>query len=560
MAHFNKLQFSNFRAFQEPVTIDFSEITVLTGANNSGKSSFLKALQVLKNNLQLSVFSDLNFAQGTHNLGDFNSTKNKDTPENSINISLVCTTDVKENNAEENNAEEKVCFDLRYAPFPNFTEKAYLKGLNLGLIHGEQYYNILEFNCNFNNHLPFDERIEVHINLQNFIEKKNNKYNYLFDENELRHKLAASAYELSSLSSSIDDDITLSLEGKANDMHPSRFPAFLEANINTDLWNWLFEEDFWESEEGQSFFEAYNGREIDEDEDEFDYRYKAMNYVFDDILNLNSVASDIHEWITLKLDNLLHLIQNIHHLGAFRGESKRIYGFSESHSIDAILFDLGQRYDMLRSNEKAFLNKWLSEFGIGDELVVQRLPGIGTIVKIKSKGKEYSLADLGFAYAQLLPIIIKTVLIANESVEKLSTIEFDLDFGGAKKPKEPKKEKAYTYNTTLLLLEEPESHLHPKLQSQLADFFGLANNLFNIHFIVETHSEYLIHKLRYLVLTKEIKPQSVNIYYIDGLNAKASERIKNIRIRQDGTLTNDFGGGFVDESSRWMELLKVSPN
>ncbi|MBD0258378.1 MAG: AAA family ATPase, partial [Cytophagales bacterium] len=52
------------------------------------------------------------------------------------------------------------------------------------------------------------------------------------------------------------------------------------------------------------------------------------------------------------------------------------------------------------------------------------------------------------------------------------------------------------YNPTLLLIEEPESHLHPKLQADLADFFAAASSRYNLQFAIETHSEYFIHKLR----------------------------------------------------------------
>ncbi len=49
----------------------------------------------------------------------------------------------------------------------------------------------------------------------------------------------------------------------------------------------------------------------------------------------------------------------------------------------------------------------------------------------------------------------------------------------------------------MVLLEEPESNLHPNLQSKLADFLIDASDRFGIKWVIETHSEYFIRKLQY---------------------------------------------------------------
>jgi AAA15 family ATPase/GTPase len=68
----NKISVENFRVFKEKTTFQLKPITILTGPNNSGKSSLLKLINLLyssfdKNNST----NELLFNSGNHNLGTF---------------------------------------------------------------------------------------------------------------------------------------------------------------------------------------------------------------------------------------------------------------------------------------------------------------------------------------------------------------------------------------------------------------------------------------------------------------------------------------------------------
>ena len=111
-----------------------------------------------------------------------------------------------------------------------------------------------------------------------------------------------------------------------------------------------------------------------------------------------------------------------------------------------------------------------------------------------------------------------------------------------------------TYNQQhpiTVALEEPESHLHPKYQSLLADMFLEANEKYNIHFIIETHSEYLIRKAQVLVAKHQYeneetlnKENPFKVYYVP-LGDKPYE----MEFNADGRFKNEFGKGFFDEAS-----------
>lgn len=111
-----------------------------------------------------------------------------------------------------------------------------------------------------------------------------------------------------------------------------------------------------------------------------------------------------------------------------------------------------------------------------------------------------------------------------------------------------------TYNQLhpiTVALEEPECHLHPMYQSLLADMLNEAYKDYNVHFIVETHSEYLIRKAQVLVAQREYKKEEelsednpFKVYYIPN-DSEPYEMAFNT----DGRFKNEFGKGFFDEAS-----------
>ena len=106
-----------------------------------------------------------------------------------------------------------------------------------------------------------------------------------------------------------------------------------------------------------------------------------------------------------------------------------------------------------------------------------------------------------------------------------------------------------------LAIEEPEVSLHPCWQSMLADILVDANKS-GIHFIVETHSEYLIRRTQAMVANfktrKEYQEKPFVVYYIER-NGEAYDLDYTI----SGRFAKSFGPGFFDEASRSsVEILK----
>jgi AAA15 family ATPase/GTPase len=73
---------------------------------------------------------------------------------------------------------------------------------------------------------------------------------------------------------------------------------------------------------------------------------------------------------------------------------------------------------------------------------------------------------------------------------------------------EPNKEKP-----SLLIIEEPEAHLHPKVQVQLMEIFAELTK-HNVKVILTSHSNYMFNKLSNMLLKKEIAPEKVGVYHM----------------------------------------------
>ena len=150
------------------------------------------------------------------------------------------------------------------------------------------------------------------------------------------------------------------------------------------------------------------------------------------------------------------------------------------------------------------------------------------------------LADEGYGLTQLISLFIQIDIVIKEN--EMYSNRFQ----------------RITKIHRFVAIEEPEIHLHPKYQSLLADMFVEAYQKYNIHFIIETHSEYLIRKLQVLVADKENKltPNDVSLNYVDKDENGISTNRK-IEIREDGCLSAPFGTGFFDESKNLvMKMMK----
>lgn len=173
------------------------------------------------------------------------------------------------------------------------------------------------------------------------------------------------------------------------------------------------------------------------------------------------------------------------------------------------------------------LDWWLREFGLADRAHSEDRGRIGIGLSVTPKGldREVDLTSVGVGVSQVLPVILLCLL------------------------GEP---------GTLLVLEQPELHLHPTLQQDLADFL-LACARSGRQIVLETHSEHLVNRLRYRIAKDETDETHELVGLIFAENDNGETRYREPDINVYGGLGDDWPAGFLDLTAlEAKELIRAS--
>ena len=239
---------------------------------------------------------------------------------------------------------------------------------------------------------------------------------------------------------------------------------------------------------------------------------------------------------------------------------QRLHSYEEKSSLVSLLKEYKKCLRIIKQNRRpdkdtvlvnfgtvdyqagGFINRWLKELGIAQELVIEEdSEGLGFRLFLKKeKHSITSLADEGRGITQVVLILLQIEVAI--MLKKISRTGYCNDF-------------TVCIDHPTLAIEEPEVSLHPCWQSKLAEIFVDASK-HGVHFIVETHSEYLIRKTQAMVANyktrKEFEEMPFVVYYIER-NGDAYD----LEYTETGRFAKSFGPGFLDEASRSsVEILK----
>lgn len=291
------------------------------------------------------------------------------------------------------------------------------------------------------------------------------------------------------------------------------FPCYDERNI----FNLLL---------SQYFIEKYNDVEKDNLYEKISDRNSKLNAdesKIKDILKSLEYSSNI---ISHFYKELVNDTFRFTYIGPFRVCPSRVYR-DEEISYSYVEKD-GEKLSSILlkdyKNEKKILSRlsqMLKRINGFDVDVEEKTDGYFSIVLGDGLSKKKNLVDVGFGISQILPILVQI-------------IEFDLDNTSGKK---------YCY------IEQPELHLHPAMQSDLANVFveSVSNNM-NNNYIIETHSEHLIRKLQILVADKNLSfnKEMLKIYFVDKDN-EGNSFVKEMKVNDSGIFEDEWPTGFFDQ-------------
>lgn len=232
------------------------------------------------------------------------------------------------------------------------------------------------------------------------------------------------------------------------------------------------------------------------------------------------ITSDISELINSKIKKSF---SNVKYIKPVRATAQRYYRYQELsiEEIDAEGANIAMFLESLPTHDKLDLNNWL-ESKIGITVNPKREGGhIALFVTDTHAKSSQNIADMGFGYSQVLPILVQAWLSQNESERMLPTTT-----------REP---------TSALVIEQPELHLHPDFQAKLATVFGeLAaiskkrDDPFPI--IIETHSPQIVNRFGEMIEANELAPEDIGVYLFEESDGKHTLREANFNHK--GALEN----------------------
>ncbi|RMG49112.1 MAG: DUF3696 domain-containing protein [Acidobacteria bacterium] len=220
-------------------------------------------------------------------------------------------------------------------------------------------------------------------------------------------------------------------------------------------------------------------------------------------------------------DSLETVFRRLFYIGPLRKAPERIYFTSGQTPQDVGMS--GERVAEVlwiahrtRGRERRLLDEiqqWLGKFGIASQLELEPLGETNYRVMLidPSTRIEVNLADVGFGASQVLPVIVECL---------------------------------YAPEGSLLLMEQPEIHLHPKAQATLGDLFIEAVRRGDRQLIVETHSEHVLSRVRRRMAEGKIAPDEVAIYYFQPTSK--GTRVQEIKLNEYGQY-EEFPEGFFEE-------------
>ncbi|WP_017303702.1 AAA family ATPase [Spirulina subsalsa] len=167
---------------------------------------------------------------------------------------------------------------------------------------------------------------------------------------------------------------------------------------------------------------------------------------------------------------------------------------------------------------------WLGEISPGTRINVQASSQLD-LVSLKyfyGLSNPYRATNVGFGISYTLPIIV-AILSAQPG--------------------------------SLILLENPEAHLHPKGQAKMGELLALDASC-GIQIVVETHSDHVLNGLRLAVYHGKLSPDDVQLHYLERFERRGESKTKVIspHIDKQGRI-DEWPDGFFDEWDKSLEAL-----
>ncbi len=182
----------------------------------------------------------------------------------------------------------------------------------------------------------------------------------------------------------------------------------------------------------------------------------------------------------------------------------------------------------LPPQSKLFTNtiEWLKKMNLATGLLVKSLGGSARYeLLIENNGELSNLKDVGVGVSQVLPVIVAAL---------------------------------FAKSGHIVIVEEPESHLHPLAQTELAELFATISRERKVQFIIESHSEHFLNRLQRRVAEGVIESDDIAAYFCRRENSSAE--LEPLRLNIFGEIENwpdnFFGDEMADIAGRTLAAMQ----
>jgi predicted ATP-dependent endonuclease of OLD family len=544
----NKIGFKNFRRFQNFNPLDYSGITFLVGRNNAGKSTLVKALLLIDNYFKVDPIESLSFGNNVledANIVTYGRAKNHQAQENYIKFTQEIENYLIELTVTGEN--DKAFANVHLLSITDISRKLnFIFNIQNGFIRVVKYREKQINNFNLEEKFILEELYDLNnqINKTNIqladpsLKKTSNEYIELL---VMREKLLLKSQnlemnlkyfnDLKSVNSVVEkDEVLFSLDEDFGNL--KSFSEIVDGFLRQSMLQYERE-----------FQNVQNGEQASER--------------FEDLRALKELEP---AFIESSFSHFMTLMRNISiaYMGANPAKQSALFAIRDkNNSLAQAIHEYKQLNILEGEEEHRFVLKWMQVFEVGDDFSISMHAGEAYEMRILSNNVRIHLADKGMGSIQAMLLIMRIACVIKriKLAEKNSTVNHVVD------GKELKQDSSNygRINKTTVIIEEPELNLHPALQSKLADLFLDVHQRFNIDFLIETHSEYILRRSQVIVAENEFEvAPNENPFSVHYFPKDYDQLPYRLDYQEDGSFNRNFGDGFFDEaSSSTLELLKL---